>query len=198
MLAEVRFRLLGAAVVVAAALAPVAGGEPSATRVFDRTYACEAGYVGGLHQVKLGVAFTATAGSSRLSPSAGVTRDLFEAALGHLSGEGLSVHRQRCAPAKGKVRLTTRGMRGGAVPALGAEARCETPRRFLLRIRGEFATPPAAETVRQFGFPQLVVRGDVTRAQMAVGTRAGKTIAYLALTGNGEARLFTVRTCEED
>jgi len=171
---------------------------PSTPVVFDRTFSCEAGFVGGLHLVNLGVEFGTTPGSSRLQPAAGVTRNLFEAALGHLSADGVSVHRQFCSPVKGTVRHTTKGMRGGAVSALGGEARCETPRRFLLRIRAAFDTPPRSETVRQFGFPQLVVRGDVRHAALAVGTRAGTTIAYLALTGNGNARLFTVRACKED
>lgn len=193
-----RLRVVALAAVFAVAFAPAAGGDPYATRVFDRTFSCESGYVGGLHQVSLGIEFAAAPGSSRLSPSAGVTRDLFEAALGHVSGEGLTVHRQRCTPVKANVRLTTKGMRGGAVPALGAEARCETPRRLLLRLRGEFAAPPITETVRQFGFPQLVVRGQVKRAQLVIGTPVGKPIAYAALTDKGDARLFTVRTCEED
>lgn len=177
-----------------------AGGsaEPFAPKVVDRTFSCAAGFVGGVHQVNLAVEFPTQPGSSRRRPSAGVTRNMFEAALGFLSSDGISVHRELCSPAKGTVRLTTKGMRGGGVPALGAEARCQTPRRFLLRVRAEFDTRPTTATVRQFGFPQLVVRGDVRRAALAVGTRTGAPIAYVALAENDRARLFTVRTCKED
>lgn len=55
-----------------------------------------------------------------------------------------------------------------------------------------------ATIVREFGLPQLVVRGEVAEGVIAVGTRTGRPIAYLALTKKGTARLFTARTCEED
>lgn len=177
--------------------ASAGSAAPDTTGRFDRTFSCAAGFLGGLHQVDLDVAFEAQQGSSGLAPSGGVTRNMFEAALGYVTLDGVTVHRGLCSPATRSLRLTTKGMRGGAAPALGAEARCETPRRFLLRIRAGFDAPPNAETSRQFGFPQLIVHGDVTHAAIAVGTPAGRPIAYLSIA-RGKARLFTVRSCRDD
>ena len=178
--------------------ASAGSAAPDATGRFDRTFSCAAGFLGGLHQVDLDVAFHARQGSSNFAPSGEVTRNMFEAALGHLTLDGVAVHRALCSPVARSLRLTTKGMHGGGVPALGAEARCETPRRFLLRIRAAFDAPPNAETTRQFGFPQLVVHGDVSRAEIAVGTLAGRPIAYLSIARPGKARLLTARSCRDD
>jgi hypothetical protein len=108
------------------------------------------------------------------------------------------VHRRLCTVARSEVRLTTKGLRGGAVPSLGADATCETPRRVLLRVRAVFQRPVTPQTVNHFGFPQYSAMGDVVAATLAVGTLTGKLIAYLSVTGSEKARLFTLRTCEED
>ena len=183
---------------LAATLSDVAGGRVGAKGIVDRTFSCEAGFVGGLHQVNLSIVPSTQPGSSQIQPSAEFTRNLFEAALESLAPEGVSVHRQRCIPARAKLRLTTKGMRGGAVSQIGAETTCETPRRLLLRVRAAFAGPVRVETQRDFGFPQLVARGEVLNAAVDVGASTGKPLAYLALTKAGKARLFTVRTCKED
>ena len=188
---------MGVVAALAATLSGVAGGRVGAPAIVDRTFSCEAGFVGGLHQVNLSVVFSTQPGS-RIQPSAEVTRNLFEAALGRLAPEGVSVHRQRCLPTRAKLRLTTKEMRGGAVSQLGAEVTCETPRRLFLRVRAVFTGRATVETRRDFGFPQLVARGDVVNAAIAVGAPKGKPLAYLALTKAGKARLFTGRTCKED
>jgi hypothetical protein len=187
-----------AAAWLAVLLAPGGGAEPRATRIVDRTFSCAAGYVGGLHQVTIGTTFSTPPGSSTLRASSYVTRNLHEAALGSLSSEGISVHRRLCSAARRTVKLSTKGLRGGAVPPLGAEATCETPRRVLLRVRAVFARPVTAQTLRTFGFPQLVATGELEQAALAVGTLLGKPIAYTSVTGAETSRLFTLRTCKED
>jgi hypothetical protein len=177
-------------------LAPASARE-DATNVIDRTFSCEAGYVGGLHQVTIYSAYRTSPGSSKLRASSSVTQNMFES-LGSMSSDGFTVHRGHCVPAKKGVRLTTNGLRGGAVPPLGAEVTCETPRRLFLRVRASFAKPVAARTSRQYGFPQLTAMGDLQEAAIALGTRDGETIAYLSVTGTERARLFTLRTCKED
>jgi hypothetical protein len=132
-----------------------------------------------------------------LRASSYVAQNMFES-LGHLSSEGLSVHRGHCAVARTKVALTTKGLRGGAVSQLGVQTTCETPRRVLLRVRAVFRRPVSTQVSRQFGFPQLVASGDVEQAAIAIGTLTGRVIAYASLTGAEKARLFTLRTCEED
>ena len=178
-------------------LAPAHARE-QAPQILDRTYSCEAGYIGGLYQVQLSSTFQAAQSSSKLQAFASVTKSMWEAPYAHLGSTGVSVQRRLCVPAQARVRLTTEGMRGGRVPALGADARCETPRRVLMRVRAVFSRTPQIATSRQFGFPQLTAFGPVAQAAVAVATPAGKPIAYVSVTGTEQSRLFTVRTCEED
>jgi hypothetical protein len=165
--------------------------------VLDRTFSCEAGYLGGLYQVQLSSTYQ-PASPSRLQAVASITRNMWDSPYGMLASSGFSVHRGLCAPSTAKVKLTTKGLRGGAVPSLGVEAMCETPRRVLMRVRAVFSRPPDVATSRQFGFPQLNAFGAVTQAAIAVGTPAGKTFGYVSVSGSEKARLFTVRTCKED
>jgi hypothetical protein len=191
------------AVVAVVTLAPAllltpAHAREQAPRILDRTYSCEAGYIGGLYQVQLSSTFQTAPSSSKLQAFASVTKNMWESPYGQLGSTGLSVHRRLCIPARGKVKLTTSRMRGGAVPPLGVDARCETPRRVLMRVRAVFSRPPQVATSRQFGFPQLTAFGPVREAAIALATPAGRPIAYVSVTGTEKARLFTVRTCEED
>jgi hypothetical protein len=190
-------RLICAVLVCAAVLVAPAGAAPQASRILDRTFSCESGYVGGLHQVKLDSTFSAAPGSA-LQATSSVTRNLFDAALAQLSSQGVTVHRGFCSPAKGAVRLTTKGLRGGAVPPLGVATTCETPRRLLLRVRAVFKRPVTPQTAKPFGFPMLSAFGEVQEAAVAIGSRTGRTIGYLSVTGTEKARLFAARTCEED
>jgi hypothetical protein len=194
-------RVLAIGVVAAALtvlLAPSGGAAPQAERIIDRTFSCEAGYIGGLYQVQLSASYEATAGSARLQAVASVTKNMWDSPYGQLASSGFSIHRRLCAPSGAKVKLTTKGLRGGTVPVLGAEAMCETPKRVLMRVRAVFARTPQLTTSRQFGFPQLNGFGSIREAAIAVGTPAGKTLAYVSVNGSDKARLFTVRTCQED
>jgi hypothetical protein len=182
--------------IAAVLLAPAHAGD-RASRVVDSTYSCAAGFVGGLHQVTVRSSYSATPGAARLRVSSSIATNIYES-LGSLSADGFTLHRGLCVPAKATVKLTTKGMRGGAVPPLGAEATCETPRRLLLRVRAVFKRPVTPQTSRQFGFPQLVATGQLENAAFAVGTPAGRTVAYLSVAGTEKARFFTVRTCKED
>lgn len=186
-------------VVVLALAGTLSGGGRAAPAVvvLDRTFSCEAGYLGGLYQVQLSSTYE-PATSSSLRAVASVTKNIWESPYGMLASSGFSVHRGLCTPSTATVKLTTRGLRGGAVPSLGVEAMCETPRRVLMRVHAVFSRPPSVATSRQFGFPQLNAFGSVRRAAIAVGTPAGKTFGYLSVTGSERARLFTVRTCKED
>jgi len=189
--------VLIASAVLATVWASRVGAEPRASRIVDRTFSCEAGFVGGLYQVTLGTTFTTRPGSSRLRASSYVQQNMFES-LASLDSDGLTVHRGLCAAANKTVALTTKGLRGGTVSQLGARTTCETPHRVLLRVRAVFERPVTTRITRRFGFPQLGASGDVVRAAMAIGTLTGRTIAYASVTGTEKARLFTLRTCEED
>ncbi len=173
-----------------------AGASPGATRVLDRTFSCQAGYVGGLYQVDVSSAFSADP-SSKLRASSSITHGL-HATLVQTSSDGASVHRGLCSASRARVRLSTKGLSGGSVPPLGRKRTCETPRRLLLRIHAVFERPVTPLVSKQFGFPQLQAIGDARQVEIAVGTPNGKTIAYTSVTRAEKARLFTLRTCEED
>ncbi len=190
--------VLVAIVGVAATLLSPAGARVEASRIVDRTFLCESGFVGGLYQLDVHSQYSKPQGSSELIVYSSVTRNIYEAPLGGMSSSGVSIHRERCVPTKGALKLSTTGMRGGAVPPLGTTSTCMTPRRVLLRVRAVFERPVTPQTSRRFGFPQLIAEGSVREAALAIGTRAGKAIAYLSITGTERARLFTVRACEED
>ena len=189
--------VLAAAGALAAVVLAPAQARTDASRILDRTYSCEAGYIGGLYQVQLNAQYQAGS-SSKLQVFASVTKNMWESPYGQLGSTGLSVNRKLCVPATGAIRLTTNGMRGGRVPPLGAEAMCETPRRVLMRVRAAFERPPQVSTSRQFGFPQLTAFGRVQQAAIALADPAGRPIAYVSVTGTEKARFFTVRTCKED
>ena len=182
---------------VAATLLSPAGARPEASRIVDRTFLCESGFLGGLYQLDVNSQYSARQGASELAVYSSITRDMYESPLGGMSSSGIVIHRERCVPMKEALKLSTTGMRGGVVPPLGATSTCETPRRVLLRMRAVFERPVTLQTSRRFGFP-LIAEGSVKEAALAIGTRAGKAIAYLSVAGTERARLFTVRTCEED
>lgn len=191
--------------VLAAALAfavaasiSVGSADPAVPRIIDRTFSCTSGYVGGLHQVDLSLSYSKPPGSPSLKISAAVTQDMHSAPLAQLAPDGLSVHRGLCSPARATVKLSTEGMRGGAVPPLGSAATCETPSRPLLRVRAVFAGPVLTQTTKPFGFPILSASGKLEQAAIAIGAKTGKTIAYLSVTGKDKGRQFTARTCKED
>jgi hypothetical protein len=183
---------------IAAVLLAPAHARETASRIVDRTFSCEAGFVGGLYQVDVSSDYSTDPSSPVPTVFSSVTRNIFEAPMGGMDSTGVSVSRRLCAPAQGAVKLTTKGMRGGVVPRLGAAATCETPRRLLLRVRAVFSKPVTPQIVSPFGYPQLSATGDLELAAIAIGTRTGKTIAYLSVSGSEKARLFTTKTCKED
>lgn len=182
---------------VAATLLSPAGARVEASRIVDRTFSCEAGFVGGLHQVTVRSGYSTIPDSSKLKVYSGVARNMFDS-LASLYSEGFNVHRGNCAIAMARVALTTKTLRGGVVPPLGAEARCVTPTRVLLRVRASFTRPPTIDTTGRYGYPLLTVRGALETSAIAVATRTGKPIAYLSVTGAEKARFFTRPTCKED
>lgn len=186
-----------AAAALAVAFTPHGGAEPAASRILDRTFSCEAGYVGGLHQVTVQAYYRTPEGSSKLRVSASVTQNMFTS-LGSMSSEGVAVHRGLCSVSRKTLRLTTKSLRGGVASQLGVKATCETPRRVLLRIRAIFRRPVATRIVRTFGFPQLTVTGELDHASMAIGLATGEPIAYVSVTGTERSRLFTRASCKED
>lgn len=182
---------------VAATLLSPASARVEASRIVDRTFSCEAGFVGGQHQVIVQSRYSTIPDSSKLKVYSGVVRNMFDS-LASLQSEGFNVHRGNCAIAKTRVALTTKTLRGGVVPPLGSEATCVTPTRVLVRVRASFTRPPTIDTTGRYGYPLLTATGALETSAIAVATRTGMPIAYLSVTGAEKARFFARPTCEKD
>jgi hypothetical protein len=194
-------RRMGVLIVVAgiagALLAPAYGRE-GASRLVDRTFVCETGYVGGIYQATMQSYWSIPPQVERRMPSATVVTNLTIGFLGGISTSSMYVNRLHCTATNAKLPLTTKGLRGGAFSPLAAEFDCYTPRRVLLRLRGDFVKPTTLRTASPFGYPQLRALGATKQAELAVATLAGKPIAYASIAGAKTARLFTSTDCQED
>ena len=191
--------VLVAIVGVAATLLSPAGARVEASRIVDRTFLCESGFLGGLYQVRRELALLGATGLVRAD-------GLLERHEKHLrvSARRAELRRDSRSIASAACRrrqplkLSTTGMRGGRSSAPGGDVdmRDAAPR-ATPRARGVRAPRDAAH-VEALRLSAVDRRGLRREAALAIGTRAGKPIAYLSVTGTEHARLFTVRTCEED
>jgi hypothetical protein len=197
MIARVLALVVGVVAACAACL-PSAGAESTASRIVDRTFACETGYLGGIYQATVQSYWSVPPQVKRRTPSATVVTNLTDGFLGGISSSSVYVTRLHCKATSAELSLTTKGLRGGSFSALGTEYKCYTPRRVLLRIRGEFMKPTTLRASSRFGFPQLQALGATTSAELAVATLAGKPIAYASIAGTKTTRLFTSSDCQED
>ena len=93
--------VVAALVLGSVTVVPAAAADPAVSRVVERTFSCEAGYVGGLHRIDLSSAYSTTPGSTSLRVTSAVTQDMHSAALGQLTSDGFTVHRGLCSPARG-------------------------------------------------------------------------------------------------
>lgn len=168
----------------------------SAARVLDRTFVCETGYLGGVYQAKLETYWFDPPQGRRL-PSAVLTTSFENGFLAGVSSTSMYVNPARCKTTRVKVQLTTKGLEGGAFSPLADGYNCFTPRRVLVRVRGEFLKPTEFETASPSGFRQLQALGATKRSELAVATPKGKPIAY-ASTAGSKARLLTYGDCRPD
>ncbi len=183
---------------VAAVLIPSPAARPDASRIVDRTFNCTAGYLGGVYQVDIDSYWYVDPQTQRRTPSATVSTSLTNGFLGGISSSSLYVNRLHCRATNAKVALTTKGLSGGALDALGAQNQCFTSRRILVRIRGEFRKPTQLRVASPSGYPQFQALGPTTQTELAIATIAGRPIAYAATAGPRKARLFTSTDCRED
>ena len=190
--------LLGIGAIACSASVAGSSAEPGASRIVDRTFSCETGYLGGVYQATVESYWYVPPQAGRRIPSGTVSTNLTDGFLGGISPNSMSVNREHCTPTRATLPLTTKGMRGGPFSPLSMEYDCYTPRRVLLRIRGDFVKPPTLRTASPFGYPQLQAQGPATQTALAVGTLAGKLIAYTSIAGAKKARLFTSTNCQED
>lgn len=184
--------VFGTAVLVAAALglSSRASGEPTATRVIDRTLLCETGVQGGVNVVTLN-------GSSSKpgKDSAGVditTRLVPTWRLASIGERAVELS-PACRRPTARAPLASTGLVGVVASPFGDEFDCWTPRRVLIRVRAVFESPATLRLGRPWGFPLLFARGKVEEAWLAIRTQAGKPMAFAAVSETGRTRVFTAR-----
>ena len=193
-----RIGVLSVLVGIAGVLLAPAYGREDVPRVVDRTFSCDAGYLGGIYQATMQSYWSVPPQVERRTPSATVVTNLTNGFLGGISSSSIYVNRLHCKATNARAPLTTKSLRGGAFSPLATEFDCSTPRRVLLRIRGDFVKPTTLRAVSPFGYPQLRALGATKQAELAVATLAGKPIAYASIAGAKTARLFTSTDCQED
>ena len=188
--------LLSALALAGAILAPASARE-DASRVIDRTFSCEVGYLGGVYQAEVQSYWSVPPQVERRTASATIVANLANGFLGGISSSSMYVNRLYCKATSAQVRLTTKGLHGGPFSQFGVEYQCFTSRRVLVRVRGDFVKPTTLRTASPSGFPQLQALGATKRTELAVATIAGKPIAYASIVPK-KARLFTSPDCQED
>jgi hypothetical protein len=174
-----------------------ATSSASGARVIDRTLLCSTAIRGGIRQISIQA--SAAVGPASGGASFGVlTSWVPDGRLASGSTAGLTLNSPHCSSTRANVPLAPGKLEGGSPGTSGQEFDCETPRRVLLRVRAEFRVPTPLETSREWGYPELVARGEVTKASLAIRTQAGKPLAYATVSASGKARLFAAGSCIED
>ena len=90
------------------------------------------------------------------------------------------------------------GARRSELVALNLDDVRDVPEGLLVRIRAVFSAPTAFEEDRSWGYRQLVARGEVTKASLAVRAPSGKMFAFASLSASGGVSLFVARGCVDD
>lgn len=201
---------------VGAATQPVAGAEPAASRIVDRTLSCPVGIRAGVRAVSVrgqaGVRdiedrskwkFLASATvSDEYAPFAGVNAGNPVADL----APGIPARPERLWIAAGstcravaRIPFTKRGLSRASAGRLGDSHECRPGSRVLVRVRGVFRAPTSLRVRRlPHGITRLVAAGTVREGFLAVRSAAGEPLAYAEVFESGKTRLFTAPSCVED
>lgn len=197
-----RSAIVAAALLTVAAVAVLsepAGADPVASRVIDRTVSCQTGYLGGVYQVEVWSGkLLRRADDDKRYGFAVIRANLPEQSVGGIQGDGTWVSRRNCRAARATVPLGTAGLRGGAVGPLEKRVDCFTPRRVLIRIRGEFAPPTSLRAAAPFGDSLLLARRALRSAQIAMESQTGRRFAYASLDATQKTLQYTSPDCQED
>jgi hypothetical protein len=100
----------------------------------------------------------------------------------------------RCRVSRARPALSSSGLRGGRIDALGGTFDCPSPRRVLVRVRAVLAADSSLSIRRG----NLGTTTPLTEARVVVSTQKGKRLAYAEVAGSGRARLFTAPSCIRD
>ena len=94
---------------VCAAFLPSAGAESTASRIVDRTFACETGYLGGIYQATVQSYWSVPPQVTRRTPSATVVTNLTDGFLGGISSSSIYVTRLHCKATSAKLAADDEG-----------------------------------------------------------------------------------------
>jgi hypothetical protein len=190
-----RIYVAGVAVAIGALIGvSIGNGAESAARIIDRTLVCPMIGVGYPDPAR----FLDAQAIPRLgdySPHAGVYNSAAAAGgviadlktgpdFGHGAGW---VRLKGCTPSSLRIRLSSRGLRGGPT-ALGDRQKCEVPARVLVRLRAVFKRPVTLRRTKGM----LVANGTIATGYVAVATLPGRRPLVFASVNDatGKARLF--------
>jgi hypothetical protein len=169
-----------------------------ASRIIDRTLVCPISGSGYPDPARfLGVQARPRLGDN--SPFAGAynTPDLIaDFKTGPDFGHGTGWMRLKgCSPSSSRIRLSSRGLKGGSSP-LGARYTCQVTARVMIRLRAVFSRPVTLR--REEGL--LIARGRIAAGYVAVATLPGRKPIFFASVdeSTGRARLFTASPCRPE
>jgi len=208
--------IVGATLPLAASLAGAgAGASVEPTRVIDRTYLCTTGVQAGNREldVQVTAGFRETPSKWKYRPHAFVSTPGFNnggAEQGSIAGvtagfppadefdrdTTLWIGAGRCSTTRVRIPLSGRGLSGGPAGALGERFECIPTRRILVRVRAVFRSPTSLRLHR--GFNQLLARGEISEASLAVRTESGKPLVFAQVFASGKAGLLTGEQCIDD
>jgi hypothetical protein len=105
--------------------------------------------------------------------------------------ESFWIHSRACRPVAARISFGPRGLGGGPLNQFNERYKCTTPKRVLLRVRGEFRSPVTLR-LRDgiFSTNEPLVKG-----QVAMRTERGKPLLYADVVESGKARLFFTGSC---
>jgi hypothetical protein len=213
-----RFAIVAPLVVllIAGIRQPLAGAEPAASRIVDRTLSCPVGARAGVRAVTVrgqaGVRdiedrskwkFLASATvSGEYAPFAGVNAGNPVADLAPgvpARPERLWIATDPTCRSTARIPFTRSGLYRASATQLGNSYDCRPGSRVLVRVRGVFRSPTSLRVRRlPHGITRLVASGTIREGFLAVRSAAGKPLAYAEVFETGKTRLFTAGSCVED
>jgi hypothetical protein len=105
--------------------------------------------------------------------------------------ESFWIHTRACRPVAARISFGPRGLGGGPLNQFSERYKCTTPKRVLLRVRGEFRSPVTLRL--RDGI--LSTAEPLTKGQVAMRTERGKPLLYADVVESGKGRLFFTGNC---
>jgi hypothetical protein len=198
----------GAVAIGSLVAASVGTGAQSASRIIDRTLVCKVRGVGYPDSVRsLSVSATPYQATTNTSPQMGAGYFAYgypgmgvslrtgpagrenETPTGELNMT--RVQTGRCANTRLRIRLSSRGLEGGATGPDRKWYRCDVPGKVVIRVRAVFERPAFFRINPRFPDSEEA-KGNITTAYLAVTTLRGREpLAFASVHhASGKARIF--------